>query len=111
MTLANVYAPSSGDHPEFFEKFFTEIVSLDNRLIVIGGDWNTAINPKIATNHPTNIYRTRSRKKIVGFMNNYELIDVYRTLHYDTRKYSWRRFNGTQRVRLARFILAAGLPV
>ena len=56
MTLANVYAPSSGDHPEFFYKFFTEIVSLDNELIVIGGDWNTAINPKIDTNHPTNIY-------------------------------------------------------
>ena len=30
-------------------------------------------------------------------MNSYDLVDVYRTLHKDTRKYSWRRFNSTQR--------------
>ena len=33
-------------------------------------------------------------------MNSYDLVDVYRTLHKDTRKYSWRRFNSTQRSRL-----------
>ena len=33
-------------------------------------------------------------------MNSYDLVDVYRTLHKDTRKYSWRRFNSTQRRRL-----------
>ena len=34
------------------------------------------------------------------FMNEYDLDGVYRTLHSDTRKYSWRRFNVTQRSRL-----------
>ena len=24
-------------------------------------------------------------------MNSYDLVDVYKTLHQDTRKYSWRR--------------------
>ena len=33
-------------------------------------------------------------------MNSYDLVDVYRTLHKDTRKYSWRRFNSTQRSRI-----------
>ena len=33
-------------------------------------------------------------------MNSYDLVDVYITLHKDTRKYSWRRFNSTQRSRL-----------
>ena len=33
-------------------------------------------------------------------MNSYDLVDVYRTLHKDTRKYSWRRFKSTQRSRL-----------
>ena len=42
-------------------------------------------------------------KKKFDFMNSYDLVDVYRTLHKDTRKYSWRRFNtnnSTQRSRL-----------
>ena len=44
----------------FFEKVIREIVLLDNESIVIGGDWNVALNPKIDSNHPTNIYRARS---------------------------------------------------
>ena len=44
-------------------------------------------------------------------MNNYELSDVYRTLHNDNdiRKYSWRRFNGTQRSRLDYFLVSEHL--
>ena len=76
-----------------------EVVSMDNELIVIGGDWNVALNPKIDSNQPPSVYRARSRGKI-DFMNSYDLVDVYRTLHKDTRKYSWRRFNSTQRSRL-----------
>ena len=84
----------------FFDKVINEVVSMDNELIVIGGDWNVALNPKIDSNQPSSVYRARSRKKIIDFMNSYELVDVYRTLHKDTRKYSWRRFNSTQRSRL-----------
>ena len=100
LTLANLYAPSSGDHPEFFDKVINEVVSMDNELIVIGGDWNVALNPKIDSNQPSSVYRARSRKKKFDFMNSYDLVDVYRTLHKDTRKYSWRRFNSIQRSRL-----------
>lgn len=106
MTLGNVYAPSAGDHHEFFEKLFREIISMDNELIVIGGDWNVALNPKLDTNHPSNVYRARSRKIIVDFMNDYDLVDIFRTLHGDTRKYTWRRFNSTQRSRLDYFLVS-----
>ena len=58
---------------------------MDNELIIIGGDWNVAMNPKIDTNHPSNVYRARSRKKILDFMDSYDLVDVYRTLHSNTR--------------------------
>ena len=77
LTLANLYAPSSGDHPEFFDKVINEVVSMDNELIVIGGDWNVALNPKIDSNQPSSVYRARSRKKIIDFMNSYDLVDVY----------------------------------
>ena len=99
ITLANMYAPSSGDHPEFFDTVIREIVAMANELIVIGGDWNVALNPKIDTNHLSNVYVVRSRKKTCDFMNDYDLVDIYRTLRADTRKYSWRRFNVMQRSR------------
>ena len=62
LTLANLYAPSSGDHPEYFDKVINEVVSMNNELIVIGGDWNVALNPQIDSNQPSNVYRARSRK-------------------------------------------------
>ena len=103
ITLANVYAPSSGDHSEFFDTLMREVVNMDNELIIIGGDWNVAMNPKIDINHPSNVSRARGRKKILDFMDCCDLVDVYRTLHSNTRKYSWRRFNGTLRSRLDSF--------
>ena len=51
----------SGDHPESFETIIREIVAIVNELIVIGGDWNVALNSKINTNHPNNVYRVRTR--------------------------------------------------
>ena len=104
-----IYAPSSGDHPECFEKVIREVVRLDYESTVIGCDWNVALNPKIDSNHPTNIYRARSQKQIVDFMNTYDLVDVYRNLHVDTRRYSWRRFNGTQRSRIDYFLVSEHL--
>ena len=109
ITLANFYAPSSGDQPEFFDTLTREVVNMDNELIIIGGDWNVAMNPKIDTNHPSNVYQARSRKKISDFMDSYDLVDVYRTLHSNTRKYSWRRFSGTQRSRLDFFLISEQL--
>ena len=35
LTLVNLYAPSSGDHPEFFDKVVNEVVSIDLSLIHI----------------------------------------------------------------------------
>ena len=36
LTLGNVCAPRSGDHPEFCDKVINEVVSMDNEMIVIG---------------------------------------------------------------------------
>ena len=38
ITLASIYAPSGGDHPEFFYTLMREVVNMDNGLIIIGGD-------------------------------------------------------------------------
>ena len=34
---------------------------MDNEMIVIGGDWNIVLNPKIDTNQPSNVSRTKGR--------------------------------------------------
>ena len=43
--------------------FFDKVINEVNELIVIGGDWNVALNPKIDSNQPSSVHRARSRKK------------------------------------------------
>ena len=69
MTLGNIYEPSSGDQPKFFKEMFNKITSFDNELIVVGGDWNIAVNPTLDTNHPSNVNRNRSRGKYKSLLN------------------------------------------
>ena len=68
MILGNIYEPDSGDQPEFFEEVFNKITSFDNELIVVGGDWNVAVNPTLDTNNPSIVNRNRSRGKIQQFI-------------------------------------------
>ena len=77
MTLGTVYGPSSGDQPEFFEEVFNKITSFDSELIVVGGDWNAALNHTLDTNHPSNIYRNRSRVKIQEFIEQCDVVDIF----------------------------------
>ena len=105
ITIGNIYGPSSGDHPEFFDKIIEHVNMLDNDRIILGGDWNVTLNPSIDTNN-RHVYRNRSRTVIKNFMDQFTLIDIYREMHTNVRKYTWRRFNSTQRSRLDYFLIS-----
>merc|ERR1711879_469381 len=46
-TIINVYGPSDRDKPEFFDNIFNLITKLGNDNVIIGGDWNCFLDPKI----------------------------------------------------------------
>ena len=41
-------------YPQAFNTIIREIVAMDYELIVTGGDWNVALNPKSDANHTIN---------------------------------------------------------
>ena len=106
VTLVNLYAPSSGDNPVFFQTLFDNLLAFQNEEMILAGDWNVALNPKLDSSHPSNIYKVRSRKTVLSFMNNNNVIDIFRKLNGDSRKYTWRRINGTQRSRIDFFLVS-----
>jgi hypothetical protein len=76
---------------------------LDNESIILGGDWNLALDPKIYTNHG-HVYRCNSRQAIqTGIKKNYMLNDIFRELHTGARKYT---LNSLQRSRLVYFLIS-----
>jgi len=46
ITIGNIYGPNSDD-PSFFHNFFSSISNNSNCPIIIGGDFNTVIDPSI----------------------------------------------------------------
>lgn len=49
--LVNIYAPNF-DNPHFMNKLFECLPSLNNNLLIIGGDMNCVINPNLDRSNP-----------------------------------------------------------
>ena len=61
ITLANVYGPSSGDKPDFFNNISNQIDRIGNQLVIAGGDWNVLLNITIdARNYKGFVNRSRA---------------------------------------------------
>ena len=101
VTLVNIYGPSTGDNPLFFEKVYEIINEIGNDVNIIGGDWNCVLNAEIDTINYTNTRaRLRSHAKILSSMSKFDLVDAFRELYPNKKEYTWRRFNTNKRGRL-----------
>ena len=92
--LMYIYGPSAGDNPGFFERIFKKIKEVGNNYTIIGGDWNVVLDVNLDTcNYKRMVNRPRSRNKIKEMMTIHELLDPWREIHPEKRRYTWRKFN------------------
>lgn len=107
ITLVNLYGPSSGDDPSFLDKISRQIDQLGNDFVVAVGDWNCVLNMKLdLRNYLSAVYRPRTRKRIMDFMDVYDLVDIFRTFYPEKRSYTWRKFNSVKQSRLDYFLIS-----
>ena len=110
ITLINLYGPSSGDKPDFFQKVVDCLEQFDNDSIIITGDWNCVLDTNLdVRNYASTENRPRTRKKINDIMSKYDLIDIYRETHPNRRLYTWRRFNTIKQARLDYFLVSSDI--
>ena len=106
ITLVNIYGPSSGDRPEFFNEVCRSIEEIGNEHVIAAGDWNCAIDMSLdVRNYYSFVNRPRTRKKILETMAQYDLFDVARELYPEKRMYTWRKFNSIKQARLDYFLI------
>ena len=85
--FANVYAPNRDD-PEFLKKLFTEIERFTPDNVIIGGDFNLALEPHI-DRKGTHINNERSAKWLKDKIQD-SYVDIWRHFNYEPG-YTWRR--------------------
>ena len=85
--LANIYAPNT-DNPEFFEEVFVKIKELDCDYIVLGGDFNVALNPMEDRNDDKK-YNQHAHEVIESWCEQEDIVDVWRIQHPEAKRFTW----------------------
>ena len=91
ITLATLYAPNEDD-PSFFERFHNHLrdhFQCDD--IIIGGDFNLVLDIEIDKKGGLAKTHTKAVKVIKDYMAELDLVDAWRLLNPDGRRYTWRR--------------------
>ena len=108
--LVNLYGPSAGDNPNFYDSFREKLEPVDDEVIIMAGDWNCVLDPDIdRKNYVTLNNRPRTRQSIKSLMNYHILSDVFREIYNNKRTYTWRKFNSIKQARLDYFLISEAL--
>lgn len=105
LTLANIYAPND-DNPAFFLDFFDHLTDFKCEDIIIGGDYNLVLDLEkdkkggLAKTHQNSV------KLVEEFCEKLDLVDVWRILHPDTSRFTWRQHHPKVHCRLDFFLIS-----
>ncbi len=109
-TLVGVYGPNS-DSPDFWGNVNEKIEQFDNENIIVAGDFNVALNPTLdrVGARPNNTYMQNSRIFINNWLEESELVDIWRHQHPTATKYTWQRKKDKQLSRIDYFLISFNL--
>lgn len=88
LTLVNVYAPTM-DNPAFFKKVFSLLPNISQTMLIIGGDFNTPLDPFLDRSSSHKIPKNNSCAILNSFLKSMNLIDLWRFNNLSGRDYSF----------------------
>ena len=108
ITLLNLYAPNN-DEPSFFQNIFNNNLStFECDYLVIGGDFNLVQNLEKDKKGGNQTTHFKSLKEIENLKESMDLTDIWRDLHPDSQRFTWRR-NPEVHCRLDFFLISSSL--
>ena len=88
--LINVYAPNR-DSPSFFSKVM-QLAHVDNAdYVIICGNFNLVLTPSINCYNYVNTNNPQAWTKVIEMMSSLDLIDAFRHLKPNVKRFSWRK--------------------
>ena len=92
ITLVNLYGPNQ-DNPNFYTNIKQKVSEFENDQAIMCGDWNFVLDQDLDYNNYLHINNPKARKVILDYIEEENLLDVWRISNEDSRKYTWRRLN------------------
>ena len=107
--LEGLHGPNI-DSPLFYsEKAFKKILEWQPDYTICAGDFNLVLNPEIDLKNYLHLNNPLARQELLDQMPIYNLVDIWRNLHPDEKKYTWRKFNQNKQSRLDFFLISSSL--
>ena len=107
LNLITLYGPNS-DSPNFFKTIQNFLQNEHVDYNIICEDINLVLSPDLDSYNYKHINNPKARKIILKMMND-ELCDVYRNLHQDTKRYTWRCKNPLKQARLNFYLISSNM--
>ena len=101
LVIVNVYAPTKDDNKSqklFFEQLSKKLDSHIGYNILVGGDFNVCLNPDMDKRRGTKLKQSFCGKFIETMSEDLDLIDIWRVLNEDTKRFTWRSLTKKGRV-------------
>ena len=103
--LVNVYGPNE-DNPTFYKKLKDTIEQFDADHLIVAGDLNfVMVQDKDSLNYVSE-GNVRAKQAFQELTYEYGLIDIWRKMNPNERKYTWRRQNPLKAGRLDMFFIS-----
>ena len=107
LSLVAIYGPN-GDSPAFFENIKGLVSGIKNSSIIMAGDWNVVQDFDKDTSHYSAKNNIRAHDKILDMIESLDLVDIWRALNPDTKRFTWRG-PGLKQSRLDYFLISSDL--
>ncbi len=87
VVLVNIYAPN-WVNPIFFTSLFSSIPNLNSHYLILGGDFNCVMDPRLDRSNPKTLGQTAMAKAVSAFMDQVGC-DPYAVLTHRKKEYSF----------------------
>ena len=105
--LEVVYGPNI-DSPDFYsDQVFKQIIQWEPDYSIFCGDFNLILDPSMDSKNYLNINNPNARQMVLDQMETHNLIDIWRELHPEEKKFTWRKFNENKQGRLDFFLISS----
>ena len=101
----NVHGPKKDD-PEFYSSLRIKIRELNVEHVVIAGDFNLVLDPKIDYYNYKQVHNLKAKEAIDDMVEQLDLNDIWRDLNPEYPRFTWRRTNPFQQARLDFFLIS-----
>ena len=108
ITLANVYAPNEDD-PTFFKALSDHLLDFQDNEIILGGDFNLVLDIEKDKQGGLAKAHQNAKNTVCNICENLDLVDAWRILNQEARRYTWRRSRPEIHCRLDFFLVSQSL--